>query len=181
MGKVDHRLFVLGYPDAAQADAAVAELEQLAQDEFLRDVDWAIVTKAADGTMTSRESTRSDPGAARGGVAGGVAGALIAVMAGPIGIGAVAVGAGVGAVATALKDSGFKDKDLTSVGDLMQPGRTVLLLDVPGEYVEHMRSAMTDVPEFKASDRWMESEVDGSSGNLLRSAVTDYRTKQSNG
>ena len=30
MGEQGHRLFVLGYPDAALADAAIAELDELA-------------------------------------------------------------------------------------------------------------------------------------------------------
>ena len=174
MGDKDHRLFVLGYPDAAMAEAAVAELEQLAQDEFLRDVDWAIVTKDADGKITSRESTHSDPGAARGAVAGGVAGALIAV-AGPIGLVGVGAAIGIGAVVGKLHDSGFKDKDLESVSTLMAEGRTVLIMSVAPQYLANMRSALTDVPEFIAADRTLESPVDGSSGNLLRSAVEDYK------
>jgi uncharacterized membrane protein len=181
MADQGHRLFVLGYPDAALAEAAVAELEQLSHDGFLRDIDWAIVTKDADGHVTSRETTDADAGPAKGAVAGGVAGALIAVMAGPIGIAGVAVAAGAGAVVAALHDSGFKDKDLTAVSDLMQPGRTVLIMDVKPEYVDKMRSALTDVPEFVAADRRLESPVDGASGNLLRAAVADYKAQGSAG
>ena len=77
-------LFALGYPDEALADAALAELHELSTDNYLKVADWAIVTKAADGKVKTRESTGSDAGAARGAVAGGVAGALL-VMAGPIG------------------------------------------------------------------------------------------------
>ncbi len=177
--KQDHRLFVLGYADAALADAAIAELEQLAQDEFLRDVDWAVVTKGADGKITTRESTRSDPGAAKGAVAGGVAGALIAI-AGPIGLVGVAAAVGIGAVTARLADSGFKEKDMETVAGLMKEGRTVLILDVAPQYIANMRSALTDVPEFRAADRTLESPVDGSSGNLLRSAVEDYKSSNPN-
>jgi uncharacterized membrane protein len=178
--KQDHRLFVLGYANEALADAAIAELEQLAQDEFLRDVDWAVVTKGADGNITTRESKRSDPGARRGAVAGGVAGALIAI-AGPIGLVGVAAAAGIGAVTAKLVDSGFKEKDLETVAGLMQEGRTVLILDVAPEYIENMRSAIEDIPEFMAADRTLESPVDASSGNLLRSAVEDYKAKNAAG
>ena len=63
----------------------------------------------------------------------------------------------------------------------MTDGRTVLILDVAPEYVEKMRSALTDVPEFIAADRTLESPVDGDSGNLLRAAVADYKAKSTAG
>jgi uncharacterized protein YaaQ len=84
-------------------------------------------------------------------------------------------------VVAALHDSGFKEKDLTAVSDLMTEGRTVLILDVKPEYVDKMRSALTDVPEFLAADRTLESPVDGASGNLLRAAVDDYKSKSTAG
>jgi uncharacterized membrane protein len=180
MGEQGHRLFVLGFTDEAQADAALAELHALGVDQFVRDVDWAIVTKDADGKVTTRESTSSDPGPARGAVVGGVVGALVAIT-GPIGLAGVAAAAGVGAVVAALHDSGFKNDDLTATADLMKPGRTVLILDVAPDYVERMHTAVTDIPEFRAADRTLESPVEAESGNLLRTALDDYRATTQDG
>ena len=59
-------LFVLGYPDRAAADAAVAELHELQRDQFLEVKDWAIVSKAEGGELTVSESKDADPGARRG-------------------------------------------------------------------------------------------------------------------
>ena len=167
-------LFALGYPDEALADAALAELHELSTDNYLKVADWAIVTKAADGKVKTRESTGSDAGAARGAVAGGVAGALL-VLAGPIGWAGAAAATGVGALAAVLHDGGLKEKDLKSVADLMRDGRTVLVLTVAPEFRDRMHEALTEVPELAAGDPKVESPVDGSTGNLLREAVEQYR------
>jgi uncharacterized membrane protein len=173
-------LFVLGYPDKAMADAAVAEMHVLDVDGFLKVADWAIITRDEDGTVRSHEPTTADPGAARGAVAGGVAGAFM-VLLGPIGIAGVAAAAGVGAVAAALHDSGFKDQDMEAVGALMADGRTILLAAVESEYVDRMRTAIQEIPEFVAADRTLESSVDGSSGNLLRETIAQYKEQRAAG
>ena len=74
-----------------------------------------------------------------------------------------------------LHDSGLKDKDLKSVAGLMRDGRTVLVLTVTPEFRDRMHQALTEVPELAAADRKLESPVDGSTGNLLREAVEQYR------
>jgi uncharacterized membrane protein len=176
MGKTEDRyLFVLGFAEAAQAEAAIREIGNLGWNNNLKVVDWAIVTKSPDGKVSTRENTSQDPGAKRGAVAGGLAGALIAV-AGPLGLGVVAASAGIGAVTAALRDSGFKDDDLKSVAGLMKDGRTVLILTVDTMYRDRLRMAIKDVPELVAADQTLESPVDGSSGNQLREAVEQYRS-----
>jgi uncharacterized membrane protein len=176
MGDQQQRyLYALGYPDRALAEAALREIHELSTDNYLKVADWAIVTKALDGKVTTQESTSSDAGAARGAVAGGVAGALL-VLAGPIGWAGAAAATGVGALTAALHDSGLKNEDLKSVAGLMSEGRTVLVLTVTPEFRDRMHAALTDVPELAAADRTLESPVDGSTGNLLREAVEQYRS-----
>ena len=105
------------------------------------------------------ENKEADPGGRRGAVTGGLGGAFIA-LAGPIGLGAVAVGAGVGAVAAVMRDSGFKNKDLEEVGSLMQDGRTLLLMAVSTRTTrDRLRSVLDDEPEFKAADRRWEATL----------------------
>jgi uncharacterized membrane protein len=106
--------------------------------------------------------------------------ALVA-LAGPIGLAGIAVGAGVGAVAGKLHDSGFKNKDLEEVGGLMQEGRTLLVVSVQPEFVDRFKQAIDDVPELKAADRKMDFDVDGSSSNMLRDAIASYKATQAAG
>ena len=172
-------LFVLGFPDSAAADAAINELTELKRDQFLDGVkDYAVVSKAADGTLTVNENKEADPGGRRGAVTGDLAGAFVA-LAGPIGLGAVAVGAGVGAVAAVLRDSGFKNKDLDDVGSMMEAGRTLLLMAVSPHDADRLRSVLDEEPEFKAADRRWEATLGPDTKNVLHEAIAQFRAEQS--
>jgi uncharacterized membrane protein len=171
-------LFVLGFPDAHGADRAVAGLAMLEQSKFLEVRDHAIISKDVDGKLHVAENKDADHKTGRGLVTGGLAGAFVAVLAGPIGIGAVAVGAGIGAVANALNASGFKGGDLKEVGALMEAGRTLLLVAVRPEDAGRMRDAMGDLPELVAADRRWEAEVSGDSTDVLRDAIAQWRAQQ---
>jgi uncharacterized membrane protein len=171
-------LFVLSFPDRAGADAAVNELTELQRDQFLEVKDHAIISKGADGTLTIDEDKEVDPGARRGMVTGGLGGAFIALAAGPIGLGAVAVGMGIGAVTSALRDSGFKNDDMQEVGRLMEGGRSILLLAVRPQDTERLQSVLNEIPEFRAADRRWETDVDAGSKNVLRDAIEQYKAQE---
>jgi uncharacterized membrane protein len=168
-------LFVLGFPDRAGADRAVRGLAELERSRFLKVTDHAIISKGDDGKLKIEENKDADHTAGRGAVTGGLAGAFVAVLAGPIGIGAVAVGAGIGAVANALNDSGFKTGDLKEVGSMMEGGRTLLLVAVRPDDAHKLHEAIGDLPELKAADRRWEAEVAGDSENVLRDAIALWR------
>ena len=171
-------LFVLGYPDRAGADAAVAELTELQRDQFLEVKDYAIISKGADGTLQVNEDKDADPGARRGAVAGALGGAFIALAATPIGAGAILAGMGIGAVASALRDTGFKNDDMKEVGRLMEGDRTILLLAVRPQDTERLQSVLQEIPEFSAADRRWETEVDAGSKNMLRDAIEKYKAEE---
>jgi uncharacterized membrane protein len=168
-------LFVLSYPDRAAAEAAIAELTELQRDQFLEVRDHAIVSKDVGGEIQVKESKDADPGAQRGAVTGALGAAFIALAATPIGAGAIVVGAGVGAVAGALRDTGFKSADLTEVGRLMQDGRALLLVAVKPEYADRLRTTLEDTPQLLGADRYWVAEVSAKSKNVLADAIYLYR------
>jgi uncharacterized membrane protein len=171
-------LFVLGFPDRSNADTAVAELKSLQSTEFLELTDYAIVSKGVGGELTVAESTDSDPGAKQGALAGATGAAFIALLSTPIGAGAIVAGAGIGAVTGALRDSGFKTKDLEETGRLMQDGRTILIVAVKPEHTDRLRGALDDIPALAAADRRWEAEVPASTKNALRDAIAQYRAEE---
>ena len=174
-------LFVLGYPDRHGADRAVAGLKELERSHFLSVRDHAIITKAPDGKLHVDENKDADHSTSRGAVTGGLAGAFVAVLAGPIGIGAVVAGAGIGAVANAIHDSGFKRGDLKEVGELMEPGRTLLLVAVDPADAGRMHDAMGDLPELVAADRRWDAVLAGDSHNVLHDALGVWRAEHTEG
>jgi uncharacterized membrane protein len=169
------RLFLLGYADEGAAEAAARALKDLQAESFLELRDSAIVTKAVGGKVSVVENKDADPGAQRGALAGATGAALVALLSTPIGIGAVAVGAGIGAVTAALGDSGFQRDDLAEVGHFMEDGRSLLLVAVRPEDVDRLRDAMTTVPELVAADRRLEAEVKADSKDVLRDALAAYK------
>lgn len=168
-------LFLLGFAERDAADAAVAQLKELQNEKFIEVRDYAVVSKSVGGELTVTEDKDADPGASRGAVAGVMGGALIALMSTPIGLGAVAVGAGVGAVTGALRDSGFKSNDLDEVGRLMRDGRTILIVAVRPEDTDKLRAAMDDAPELVAADARLEAVVPAESKNVLRDAIDQWK------
>ena len=168
-------LFVLGYPDAAGAEAGAASLAELERSKYLAVRDYAVISKARDGKLAIAEDKRADHGAGHGAVVGGVAGGILAVLSGPIGVGAVVAGAGIGAVTSALHDTGFRQDDLKEVGRLMEGDRAVLLVAVAPADTDRMREAIGDLPELKAADRHWEADVSPDSKNVLRDAIEQWR------
>lgn len=170
-------LFMLGFPDRSSADAALAELHGLKSLKFLDLTDVAIISKDVGGSVNVSESLDADPGASRGAIAG-AAGAAIIALSTPIGAAAVLAGAGIGAVTGALRDSGFKSKDLEEVGRLMQDGRTIVIVAVVPDHTDRFREAMDDIPALAAADRRWEVEVPADSKNALKDAIAVYRAEE---
>ena len=111
-------LFVLSFPEEPRPTQAVDELHELSRDMFIKLGDWAVITKGDDGALTvtenptpiRRQARRPDRRDRHG----------------PRRPGGTdrdrrhRRGAGIGAVAGALIDSGFKSKDLDEAGRLME-------------------------------------------------------------
>jgi uncharacterized membrane protein len=167
------RLFILGFGRPGVARYVLEQVKEAKEKKWIELADWALIQKPEDGgkaTITS--STRADPGAARGAGFGGVAGGVLAVISGPIGVGAVAAGAAIGAVTAALKDSGLKEKDLESMSHLMAAGREGLVIAVPLERADEFQEYLDSSEEFQAADRRL--TVDIVPGRSLEEAIEEY-------
>ena len=167
------RLVVLGFADEGVARGVLSVIEDGIRDKAITVDDWALVHKAPGGEVTITKDTKVDPGGARGALFGGGAGAVLAALSGPIGAGAVAVGAAVGAVTAAVRDSGFKNDDVTEISTLMADGRTGILVGIPLEATDRWDAFVASHPEFAASDR--QHTVDIVPGRDLERALQQYR------
>ena len=91
-------LSMFGFTDEMLARTVLEEIKQGVKDKEIVIEDWALATKGPDGKVNISTDTSVDPGAKRGAGFGGAAGLALAVLAGPIGVGAVVAGAAIGAV-----------------------------------------------------------------------------------
>jgi uncharacterized membrane protein len=165
------RLFFLGFGEAGGATSLLELIKESAKQEHISVADWAMIQKGDDGKATITTDRSVDPGAARGAGFGGLAGAVVAVVSGPIGIGAVVGGAAIGAIAAGLKDSGIKGKDLESISHLMASGRSGLVIAVPLDDAARFEAFLDRNGQF-AADRTL--WVDIVPGLTLTEAIEDY-------
>ena len=167
------RLVFLGFDSEGVARSVLGVIESGIADKAITVDDWAMVYKAPGGKLTITKDKGRDPGAARGGLVGGGAGVVLAALSGPIGVGAVAVGAAIGAVTAAVKDSGFKDHDVKEISKQMADGRAGIMVGVPLEATDQWDAFVADHSEFAASDN--QHSVDIVPGRTLEDAVDEYR------
>jgi len=167
------RIAAVAFNTPDQATAGYDGLKWLSQSMHLEIEGHAVITKDSEGKVTLAESKDADPGAARGGVVGGTVGFMLALFTGPIGVAAIGVGAATGAVAAHLRDSGFPDRELQAIGDLMQKDRSVLLVALKAEYADRLTNAIETLPEF--AGRLGVHYADITDTKALGDAVTEYR------
>ena len=99
---------------------------------------------------------------------------ILAAISGPVGMGAVAAGAAIGAVTAAVRDSGFKNDDIEEVTRLMADGRTGIMVAFPlAERRPVRRSSSRTTREFEAPDQ--RHTVDIVPGRSFEEALEEYR------
>jgi uncharacterized membrane protein len=170
------RLVFLGFAVEEVAGTVLGVIESGIQSKAITVDDWALVHKAPGGKLTIRTDKSRDPGAARGALFGGGAGYLLAALAGPIGAGAVAAGAAIGAVTAAVKDSGLKNDDIVEVSKFMADGRTGIMVAMPLEAADQWDQFVDTNVEFQAADR--RHQVDIVPGRDFEQALDEYRRKE---
>ena len=167
------RLVFLGFAEQMVASSVLELIKDgIAKKEIVVD-DWAMVHKAPGGKLTVTSDKSKDPGAVRGGVFGGGVGMILAAISGPVGMGAVAAGAAVGAVTAAIKDSGFKSDDISEVSKLMADGRTGIMVGFPLDQASKWDEFVAGNVEFEAPDK--RYTVDIVPGRTFEDALEQYR------
>ena len=167
------RLVFLGFAVEEIANTVLGVIEGGIRAKTITVDDWALVHKAPGGKLTIKTDKSKDPGGARGALFGGGAGYLLAALSGPIGAGAVAAGAAIGAVTAAVRDSGLKNDDIVEVSKFMADGRTGIMLAIPLDAVEQWDQFVDTNVEFAASDR--QHQVDIVPGRDFERALEEYR------
>jgi uncharacterized membrane protein/sporulation protein YlmC with PRC-barrel domain len=126
-GPGDLELLSIVFSESERAEEALRMAKQaVAQGQASR-FDAAVVSKRADGKVSSHEE--HDVTAGRGALVGAVAGGLLTLLTGPIGLAAgLAAGGAAGGLAGGLIDRGVPDRYVRDLGRALRPGTSALVL-----------------------------------------------------
>jgi uncharacterized membrane protein len=170
------RLYLFAFTDAGIPPYVLELIKDGVKAKEIAVSDWAMIRRNAAGEPEITTDKSVDPGAAGGAGIGGGAGLVLAVISGPIGVGAVVAGAAIGAVTAALRDSGIKDDDLKAISSLMKEGRSGLVVAVPLDDATGFEEFVDLHVEFQSVIRRM--QVDVVPGHSLAEAIDEYRERQ---
>jgi uncharacterized membrane protein len=134
-------VIVAAYNEEQGASNALKELETAKKAGTISIKDAAVLKRDADNKLKITES--SDKGFGKGALIGGVAGAAVGVLAGPVGWAALG-GAAVGGLAAKLRDGGFKDDRLRTIGESVKPGQSALVAVVEEIWVKDAQHILED-------------------------------------
>jgi uncharacterized membrane protein len=141
-------LLGLVFPAQTSADEGLRTLKASVQRGEVGHFDAAVLSKAPDGTLSTRQE--HDVSAGQGALVGAVAGAALSLLAGPIGLVAGAAAGGVaGGVVGGLVDRGVPDRYVRDLGHALRPGTSALIVLVPAgsaEAYEARLSALDGAP-----------------------------------
>ena len=136
------QLVVAAFQDEKAADQALKDLKKVQKKKMIAIKNAAVLRKDENGKLHIKET--ADMGGGKGAALGGVVGAAIGLIAGPALVVPVAVGALVGGLTAKLKDSGFSDKRLESLGDGLVPGSSAIIAVVEKKGVERVERELTE-------------------------------------
>src|SRR5262245_26164685 len=124
----DYSLVVGAFKDADGADQALPAVKQAARDRGMKVRDAGIVRRTADGQVQIKDT--GDWGFVKGAIAGGVVTGVAAIIAGPIGWGALAAAGLAGGVIAKVHDANIKDNALRDLGTQAKQAGSALVIMV---------------------------------------------------
>ena len=136
------QLVVAAFKDEDSAKAALKELKQAQKEKLIKIENAAVLRKDEKGRLHIKET--HDMGGGKGAVIGGVGGAAIGLIAGPALLVPVAVGALVGGLTAKLRDSGFSNQRLETLGEGLQPGTSAIVAVVEHTWVAQVEAALAE-------------------------------------
>ena len=142
MSEVPVELIIAAFQDERAAKEALNALKAAQREKLIKIDNAAVLHKDAKGRLHIKET--ADMGGGKGAALGGVAGAAIGLIAGPALLVPAAVGALVGGLSAKLRDSGFSDARLKTLGARLTPGSSAIIAVVEHRWVAEVKEAMAE-------------------------------------
>ena len=142
MSDVPVQLIVAAFKDEKAAKEALAALKEAKKAGLIKIENAAVLRKDEKGKLHIKET--HDIGGGKGAAFGGVAGAAIGLIAGPALVVPAAVGALVGGLTAKLRDTGFSNQRLETLGEGLQPGSSAIVAVVEHTWVNKVEEALAE-------------------------------------
>ena len=134
------QLFIAVFDNETQAGTALKDFRTMHREGSIDLVDAVAVVRKADGKVKFEET--ADPSgktwAKRGAIAGGVVGLIFP----PSIIAGLAVGGAGGGIWGKIRDKGFKDEDLKTIGDSLEPGTSAVIAIAEDRVVQQLEQGL---------------------------------------
>jgi len=133
-------VFVAAFGTEDEAGAALKDFRAMDREGSIKLIDAAVVVHGADGKVTFEET--ADPSGKKWAKRGAIAGGLVGLIFPPsIVVGAV-VGGGGGGIWGKIRDKGFKDDDLKSIGESLPPGSSAIIAVAEDHVVSRLEAGL---------------------------------------
>jgi uncharacterized membrane protein len=141
MSDIPVQVVIAAFASEHGAADALHDLRDAQEDGLIRIRDAAVIHRNKDGQLNVEDTARH--GIGRGAVIGGVAGAIVGLLTGPVGW-AAGGGAVIGALASRLSQSGFREDALHQISESLRPETSVLVAVVEQTWLDEVVHLVTD-------------------------------------
>ena len=142
MSDVPVQMIVAAFQDEGAAKEALKTLREAKKEGLIQIENAAVLRKDEKGKLHIRET--HDMGGGKGAALGGVGGAAVGLIAGAALAAPVAVGALIGGLVAKLRDSGFSNQRLETLGESLQPGSSAIIAVVEHTWVAQVEEALAE-------------------------------------
>jgi len=142
MNDVPVQVIIAAFQDDKTAKEALAALKEAKKAGLIKIENAAVLSKDEKGKLRIKET--EDMGGGKGAVVGGVGGAVIGLIAGTALAVPTMVGALVGGLTAKLRDTGFSNKRLETIGEGLKPGSSAIIAVVEYSWVGKVKAALAE-------------------------------------
>ena len=142
MSDIPVELIVAAFGEEKAAKAALKELKAAKRAKLIDIVDAAVIRRDQKDKLHIQET--GDLSGGQGAMFGGALGLTLGVLAGPGALVAGAAGALIGGIASKLRDSGFSNERLKTIGEALKPGTSAIIAIVEHKWVAELEDLMAE-------------------------------------
>jgi uncharacterized membrane protein len=135
------QLFIATFGDEVQAGQVLKDFQAMDREGSIDLIDAAVIVHTEEGKVQFQET--ADPGAKTWGKRGAIAGGVVGLLFPPAIIASAVVGGGAGAIWGKVRDKGFTDEQLRSIGDGMEPGTSAIIAIAEDHVIERLENGIT--------------------------------------